>query len=116
MAKLTLKQYGFVCDVAINGQEAFDLFQKNIYDLVLMDMQMPEVDGLQATTMIRNYEKDKLMKNQAYIVALTANAMTEDKQKCLLAGMNNFLSKPFTEKEINKILVEAGKFMTNFGS
>jgi CheY-like chemotaxis protein len=102
VAKLTLKQYGFECDVANNGQEAFELFQKNIYDLVLMDMQMPEVDGLQSTALIRNYEKENLKQNQAYIVALTANAMTDDKQRCLLAGMNNFLSKPFTEKEINK--------------
>ena len=116
VAKLTLKQYGFECDVANNGQEAFDLFQKNTYDLVLMDMQMPEVDGLQSTTMIRNYEKDNLILNQAYIVALTANAMTDDKQKCLLAGMNNFLSKPFTEKEINKILIEAGKSVAKFGA
>jgi len=111
VAKLTLKQHGINCDVANNGAEAFDLFKKNSYDLVLMDMQMPEVDGLQATVMIRKFEKDNLSGHPAYIVALTANAMAEDKQRCLLSGMNNFLSKPFTEKELCQILVEAGKFM-----
>ena len=109
VTKLTLKQYGLSCDIASNGLEAIDLFKKNKYELVLMDMQMPEVDGLQATAIIRSYEKENQSNQLAYIVALTANAMTEDKQLCLLAGMNNFLSKPFTEKELCQILIEAGK-------
>ena len=109
VAKLTLKQFGCECDVACDGLEAFNLFKKNNYELVLMDMQMPEVDGLQATAMIRVHEKIQAQKLSAYIVALTANAMAEDMQRCLLAGMNNFLSKPFTEIELSHILIEAGK-------
>ena len=109
VAKLTLKQFGCDCDVASDGLEAFNLFAKNNYDLVLMDMQMPEVDGLQATAMIRVHEKLQAQNFSSYIVALTANAMAEDKQRCLLAGMNNFLSKPFTEIELSHILIEAGK-------
>lgn len=109
VAKLTLKQFGLECDVANEGREAFDMFRKNNYDVVLMDMQMPEVDGLQATGLIRAYEKDQLHLSPAYIVALTANAMAEDKKLCLQSGMNNFLSKPFTEKELRLVLIEAGK-------
>jgi len=111
VAKLTLRQFGLDCDVANNGIEALDLFRTNFYDFVLMDMQMPEVDGLQATLMIREYEKAQLRSIPSYIVALTANAMAEDKQRCLLAGMNNFLSKPFSEKELSQVLIEAGKRM-----
>jgi CheY-like chemotaxis protein len=109
VAELTLKQFGLKCDVANDGMEAFNLFIKNNYELVLMDMQMPEVDGLQATEMIRTHENGNLRGSPAYIVALTANAMAEDKKQCLLAGMNNFLSKPFTEKGLSQILVDAGK-------
>jgi len=109
VAKLTLKQFGLDCDVAVDGREALNMFMKNSYDVVLMDMQMPEVDGLQATGLIRTYEKDQLNCFPAYIVALTANAMAEDKQLCLRSGMNNFLSKPFTEKELRQVLIEAGK-------
>jgi len=108
VAKLTLKQFGLECDIAKDGGEAFKMFQKNGYDFILMDMQMPDIDGLQATAMIRAYEKDQLNKFPSYIVALTANAMAEDKQRCLLAGMNNFLSKPFSEKELSCVLIEAG--------
>jgi len=109
VAKLTLKQFGLVCDVAGDGMEAFNLHKMNNYELVLMDMQMPKVDGLQATVMIRGYEKDQQRGVPTYIVALTANAMAEDKQSCLKAGMNNFISKPFTEKELGQVLIEAGK-------
>ena len=110
VAKLTLKQFGFGCDIASNGAEAFELFKISNYDLILMDMQMPVVDGLQATQQIRAYEKEQMVRIPAYIVALTANAMAEDKQRCLKSGMNNFLSKPFSENELRKVLIEAGKF------
>jgi len=109
VARLNLKLFGLSCDVASNGSEAFEMHKMNNYDLVLMDMQMPVVDGLQATVMIREYEKEQLLGSPTYIVALTANAMAEDKQHCLMAGMNNFLSKPFTEKDLGQVLIEAGK-------
>lgn len=111
VARLTLQLFGLDCDMASDGLEAFNLHKLNNYELVLMDMQMPEVDGLLATVMIRGYEKDHLVGLPTYIVALTANAMAEDKQRCLMAGMNNFMSKPFTEKELGQVLIEAGKRM-----
>jgi signal transduction histidine kinase len=108
VAILILKQFGLKCDVAKDGMEAFNLYKQNNYELVLMDMQMPNVDGLQSTEMIRTHEKDTAA-DPVYIVALTANAMAEDKKNCLQSGMNNFLSKPATEKEFRKVLIEAVK-------
>ena len=106
VATLSLKHLGFECDIAKNGREAFHLFEQNRYDLIFMDMQMPEVDGLQSTEMIREYEKETDIKYPCYIVAITANAMVEDKQRCFQAGMNNFLTKPFTENDLRNILLE----------
>jgi two-component system, sensor histidine kinase len=109
VAILMLKQFGLKCDVAKDGMEAFNLYKSNDYELVLMDMQMPNVDGLQSTAMIRSHERDHSVVHPIYIVALTANAMAEDKYQCLQSGMNNYLCKPATEKEFRKILIEAGK-------
>lgn len=109
VATLTLKQLGFGCDVVNNGSDAFQMFENNRYDLILMDMQMPEVDGVQATKLIRQFEKNEFIKFPAYIVALTANVMEEDKKLCIEAGMNNFLSKPFTENDLRNILLEVVK-------
>ena len=106
VAILILRQFGLKCDVAKDGMEAFNLYKQNKYELVLMDMQMPNVDGLQSTAMIRTHEKDNSA-DPVYIVALTANAMAEDKNQCLQSGMNNFLSKPASEKEFRKVLIEA---------
>lgn len=109
VAVLTLRQLGYVCDIALNGLDAFRKFEANPYDLILMDMQMPEVDGLQATRMIREYELNANMATSAYVVALTANALAEDKHLCFSVGMNNFLSKPFTEVEMKQILMDVVK-------
>lgn len=114
VAVLTLKQLGFECDIAKNGREAFELFEKNRYDLIFMDMQMPEVDGIQSTQWIRDFEKSIQKKFPCYIVAITANAMTEDKHKCFKAGMNDFLSKPFSEQDIHKILLEVVKHQEKY--
>lgn len=106
VARLTLKQLGYECDVALNGLEAIRKYEDNPYDLILMDMQMPEVDGIQATRMIRELEQNQQMLVPAYVVALTANAMVEDKHLCLSVGMNDFLTKPFTEGELRHILMD----------
>mgnify|MGYP000886987326 CR=1 FL=1 len=106
VAILTLKQLGYTCDLAHDGKEAFEKYKVNDYDLVLMDMQMPSVDGLQATLLIREYELAQQKDQPAYVVALTANAMAEDKQMCFNVGMDNFLSKPFTESELRQIIID----------
>jgi len=109
VAILMLKQFGLKCDVAKDGMEAFNLYKSEDYELVLMDMQMPNVDGMQSTAMIRTHEREHSIGHPIYIVALTANAMAEDKYQCLQSGMNNYLCKPATEKDFRKILIEAAR-------
>lgn len=85
-----LRQAGAVVTIANNGLEAVNILEKASFDVVLMDLQMPEMDGFQATTVIR---KEKRHKNLP-IIAMTANALTEDRIQCLEAGMNDHVSKP----------------------
>jgi CheY-like chemotaxis protein len=93
-----LKKVGFVADVASNGIEVLDALQRSPYDIVFMDWQMPEMDGTEATRMIRQRECDQSCEcpweTPMYIVAMTANAMEGDREKCLASGMNDYLSKP----------------------
>jgi len=81
---------GLVVDVAADGQEALALSEQHDYDLVLMDMQMPRMDGLEATRRIRRGDRNR----STPVVALTANAFGEDRDRCMAAGMSDFLSKP----------------------
>jgi CheY-like chemotaxis protein len=90
--------------VAGNGAQALDELTKTTYDLIFMDVQMPEMDGLEATKNIRqNFEK------QPIIIAMTANAMVEDKEACINAGMNDYISKPFTLTTIVEVLEKWGQ-------
>ncbi len=102
LAVQLLKNRGLNCDVAVNGLEAMAACKQENYDLVLMDIQMPVMDGLEATRQIRKLEGIK----QPRIVAMTANAMKEDKVKCLEAGMDDYLSKPLDFSKINSLLQE----------
>ena len=90
IARELLEDAGFMVDCAINGQIALEMAQKTSYSLVLMDMQMPVMDGLQATTALRQVTR----LHDLPVVAMTANAREEDRRSCLAAGMNDFLSKP----------------------
>ena len=88
-----------------NGREAVEAMQDQPYDLVLMDMRMPEMDGLQATRAWRAHETGK---QHLPIIALTANATTEDKDQCLAAGMDHFLSKPVSQNQLFELLYSLG--------
>jgi PAS domain S-box-containing protein len=94
VALIHLRKFGFSVDVAENGKEAVQAVKKGGYDLVLMDIQMPEMDGHEATRTIRKAGFD------LPIIAMTANAMKGDREKCLEAGMNDYLSKPVNPKEL----------------
>ncbi len=107
VTQLLLKNMGIECDIATNGWSAFQMAQKNVYDLILMDMQMPEMDGLESTQKIREFEVSTKKTKPAYIVAVTANAFSEDKQKCFEAGMDDFISKPFDANELKTIIKNA---------
>ncbi len=93
-----LEKQGFKVTVANNGREAIELLEKDSFDLVLMDVQMPEMDGLEATKKIREKKID------IPIIALTANAFEEDKRRCLEAGMDAYLSKPIKIEEFFNIV------------
>jgi signal transduction histidine kinase/streptogramin lyase/ActR/RegA family two-component response regulator len=84
-----LEKLGYQPDLATNGLEVIDKLGQQNYDLILMDVQMPEMDGLEATLHIRQY-----CTRQPIIIAMTANAMTEDREACLAAGMDDYISKP----------------------
>ncbi|MFP4314268.1 MAG: ATP-binding protein [Alphaproteobacteria bacterium] len=88
-------------DIAGSGVEALKLFSKNHYDLILMDIQMPEMDGLTATRKIRALEKKKKLASTP-IVGMTAHAMVGDRDKCLDAGMNSYIPKPIVEADLKR--------------
>ena len=102
-----LAKLGYQADCALNGLEVLKAIEQKSYDLILMDIQMPEMDGLEATRQIRQMESTRgvsNLTNQIKIIAMTANVMNEDRENCLKVGMNDFISKPVRIEEIAKIL------------
>ncbi|NJN58673.1 MAG: response regulator, partial [Leptolyngbyaceae cyanobacterium SL_5_9] len=114
--KVTLKQLnglGFEADLAVNGREAIEAIAQIDYDIVLMDCQMPMLDGYQATRLIRQMEQEKL-KRQTIIIAVTANALQEDQERAIAAGMDDYLSKPVRKDRLAAMLDRWGKaILTN---
>jgi signal transduction histidine kinase/DNA-binding response OmpR family regulator/HPt (histidine-containing phosphotransfer) domain-containing protein len=100
----TLKLFGCQADVASNGEQAVTAVSQNDYDLVFMDCQMPVIDGYEATKAIREMEANDPAKKKTIIVALTAHALEGDKEKCLAAGMDGYMSKPFTHSQLHSML------------
>ncbi|AFZ57874.1 MASE1 domain-containing protein [Anabaena cylindrica FACHB-243] len=95
VALLYLKKIGYNADIANNGIEVLEILEKQFYDVILMDMQMPEMDGITATRIIRQSSKP-----QPWIIAITANALEEDRNACFNAGMNDFITKPILPGEL----------------
>ena len=94
-----LERIGFSAEVANNGVEALQALEDKHYDVVLMDMQMPEMDGLEATRrIVEKYPEP----DRPYIIALTANAMQGDRERCLAAGMNDYISKPIRMEDLHQ--------------
>jgi CheY-like chemotaxis protein len=98
-----LKKMNLYADTVSNGKEAIKALQERPYDLVLMDVQMPEMDGYEATAIIRD-PLSKVLNNRIPIIAMTANAMQGDKEKCMSAGMNDYLTKPINPQNLAKAL------------
>jgi signal transduction histidine kinase/CheY-like chemotaxis protein len=98
-----LDRFGFSSDIANNGREAIDKTELKAYDLILMDVQMPEVDGLQATRIIKSSPRNK--NKSIKVMAMTASVLKDEVQRCYDAGMDDYISKPFDPNELyNKIL------------
>jgi signal transduction histidine kinase/CheY-like chemotaxis protein len=103
LVRILLARLGYVPDEVINGQQALAAVRENAYDLILMDCMMPLMDGYEATRLIRARELD-LTLNHTPIIALTASAIEGDRQRCLDAGMDDYLSKPFSPKTLTEII------------
>jgi CheY-like chemotaxis protein len=100
-----LERLGYRADVAANGMEVISSLRRQPYDVVLMDVQMPEMDGLAATRRIRRLPPAELAARiQPRIIAMTANALKEDCEVCLAAGMDDYLSKPIQAEELTSAL------------
>src|SRR5690606_25345752 len=93
LMRTLLDDFGFECDIAGNGKIAIEKMQTNKYDVILMDLQMPEMNGFEATDYIRNE-----LKSDIPIIALTADVTTVDLAKCTAVGMNDYIAKPVDEK------------------
>ncbi|MBN2616468.1 MAG: response regulator [Bacteroidales bacterium] len=100
VASAFLKYLGHNVDIANNGAEAFEMVKKQAYDIVLMDVQMPVMDGMEATREIRQWEEREGKSEKLVIVAMTANILQNDRDKYIEVGMNDFVSKPFKEGEL----------------
>ena len=95
-----LEKLGYRVDVAPDGRQAVEMYETISYDLVFMDCQMPEMDGYEATGEIRKLSGPK---SEVPIIAMTANAMPGDREKCMDAGMNDYMAKPIQLVELEKV-------------
>jgi GAF domain-containing protein/CheY-like chemotaxis protein len=103
LALRILERLGYRADIASNGLEAIESVERQTYDVILMDVQMPEMDGLDATRTIRKLAQV----TQPHIIAMTANAMEGDREMCITAGMNDYVSKPIRVNELVDALLKA---------
>lgn len=103
IAFFTLKKLGFTVEIAENGLEAIERYQNGQFKIVLMDLQMPVMNGFDATIKIRAYEKYKNL-SPSLIIALSANTIKEDVRKCFVVGMNEYISKPFSPEKLIEVI------------
>jgi CheY-like chemotaxis protein len=99
IASYLLEGFGFSSEVAINGKQAIDLLQKEKFDLIMMDIQMPEMDGYETTGHIRNN-----LKLNIPIIATTGHSSGAEKSKCIESGMTDYISKPLRTEELRQVL------------
>ena len=102
-----LQKMGYTADIAANGLEVIDALKRQKYDIIFMDVQMPEMDGLEATNMILKIWPH--VDTRPKIIAMTANAMEGDKESCIKAGMDDYISKPISVEDVQEALIRWGK-------
>lgn len=108
VARMLLGRIGYECDVAADGVEALEALERQRYDLIFLDLQMPNMDGLEVAQRIR----DQLRNSRPFLCAMTANAMREDRTRCLEAGMQDFISKPVDRLELIRVIEAAAATKT----
>ncbi|MFA6950567.1 MAG: response regulator [Lentimicrobiaceae bacterium] len=104
VALLMLNKYDQIIDLADNGQIAVEKFKNDLYDVVLMDLHMPELDGFEATMKIREIEEEQNRSTKVKIYAMTASSVIDEREHCIEVGMDGYLSKPFSAQDVMKIL------------
>lgn len=102
----SLKKFNHEVVIANNGVEAIEKFNEHKFDVILMDIMMPVMDGLEATVKIREIENADNCEKRTPIIALTANTMDNDREKCISYGMDDFMSKPFDIEKLKSIFNE----------
>jgi two-component system sensor histidine kinase/response regulator len=110
LATYILQDRGHVVEIAGDGQEALCLTEQNRYDVILMDVQMPGMNGLEATAVIRKRESGG---SHVPIIAMTAHAMKGDRERCLAAGMDSYVSKPINGAEMIEVVERLGRKSEN---
>jgi signal transduction histidine kinase/CheY-like chemotaxis protein/HPt (histidine-containing phosphotransfer) domain-containing protein len=104
VAAAMLQDIGCDVDAALDGREALSMLERNAYDAVLMDCQMPVLDGYETTAALRRLEAERGAESPIPVIALTANAVEGDRERCLAAGMNDYVSKPFKKEQLRDIV------------
>ncbi|MDA3879506.1 MAG: response regulator [Prolixibacteraceae bacterium] len=102
----SLKKFNHEVDIANNGLEAVNKYRDKKYDVILMDIMMPVMDGLEATFQIRKYEKEAGEERHTPVIAITANTLDNDRDKCIATGMDEYMAKPFDMNRLNEIFKE----------
>jgi CheY-like chemotaxis protein len=105
LIKKYMEKLGYVSQSVKNGREAVEILKQQTFDIVLMDLQMPEMSGIDATCAIRNPESG-VLDSHIPIIAVTAHAMKEDREKCLEVGMNDYISKPLTLQTVKDVILK----------
>lgn len=95
-----LKKYNYNVTAVTNGPDAIEQVKQHAYDLVLMDIMLPEMNGYEITEAIRKYESENEVENPVPIIAITANTLDNDRERCFNVGMNEYLPKPFTSAQL----------------
>lgn len=106
IASLTFNMMGISIEIASNGQEALEMYRQNKYDLIIMDLHMPVMDGKEASRQIRSFEKEINSSHRVFMIALSASSVPEVKDECIACGMDDFMEKPFKESELRNILAK----------
>jgi len=107
LGQMMLESLGAQADWVVNGREAVEKFKAGQYDAILMDGHMPELDGHEATVVIRQYEQEIHSPRPVRIIAITANALAGERECCLAAGMDDYITKPFTSRQLYQALLAA---------